>query len=463
MYSPPSKHIPRTHPGRFAPPSRGVAGGVRLPGVTVTGSGSGVSTVRTPPSFPANYRAAPRSAPAIPKPERVRQAVVHAFPQGSATPRAGSGWAQAAGRTAAAAAVAAEFYEAASETADAAKQFGETVNRQYWLRDEPYTGPNLGLTFLENRTHGSYGIGPGIPWVRPTGWGDYTNAVDQRLLNPNSWLRSTVPYNALAPSGYLDNTMPVDGIVANNHYLYVTKGAYWLINGVSLDNYYASVDIYRNLSGAPAPGFVTVPGGFPIPFGVPLPASMPEGYPLAAPQPRARPKPLPRPRYIPEVAIDIPTGPRPVPAVYPARARPPGKKAKENKYYGKAGAAASLVFWLYEATDDWADWINILVNAVDGVPPSVANGNPVEQLKFIRDNPWAMTRMDLGEVLAGLAGWLVDEKFGAYVGEKNRQANRSISTSQRSTIDMRTNVAQQWSPAGSSPGSFVSDFLNTFM
>jgi len=104
------------------------------------------------------------------------------------------------------------------------------------------------------------------------------------------------------------------------------------------------------------------------------------------------------------------------------------------------------------------DWVNILVTAIPGAPTGMA---PLEQLKWLRDNPGAIAHAQWDEVLIGLAGWAVDEAFGAFVGDINKRANRGISSG--ATIDMRTNVGLHYSPVSGSPGQFVTAFLRSFL
>lgn len=456
MYSSPLKHTPRTHPGRAsAPPSRAVSGGVKLPGITVTGPGVGVSTVRTPPALPGNYRTAPRQTANPALAPRVRQAVERAFPLGPATPRYDRGWTSQVGRAFAWSAASAAAIEVGSQVEQSVSTIALSLGGA-WAEPggTPVVAP--GFQYIGTATHPNfreYGTFP-----RTGRMGEWSSIGNLLPVPPNNWLLDielapipggtfAEPATTIVPAGYFWNRFVED---------------YGYLQRFGLHYFWAKAEVWQNNNPNPAEPLVS-PAAFPLPLGVPLPVTLPAGYPLAEPMPQTRARPLPRPTRIPEVAVDIPFGPRPVPRVYPARPRKPGKKGKENKYYGKAGAAASVAFWLYEATDDWADWVNIIVNAIDGVPTNIANGSPTTQIKFLRDNPLAVVNIDIGEVIAQLAGWLVDEKFGAWVGEKNKQANRGISTSQRTTIDMRTNVTQHYSPAGASPGSFAADFLSAFM
>ena len=387
---------------------------------------------------------------------RVDKALQETFPKSKYVPygRVSSAARWLAGTSARASEAAAAAYEAAQETSSAMKYLNEVVANQWWQQTPAYDGPNPGLTFLENRTHTTYGVGStGIWWDRPLDWGRYTNGVDQRRLSQNTWLRSTVPYNALAPSGYLDNVMPVDGLVPNSHYLYVTKGLYWLINGTSLDNYYASVDIFRNLSGSAQPGFVSNPAVFPLPLGVPVPSGTPSGFPLQ--RALKAPKPLPRFQRVDEITVVL--APNKPPRVVRSPPRRPGPKATEKKSYGKSGVA-SAVFWLYEASDDWVDWLKIVFSAI---PDSPGLKNPIDQMRWLQQNPEKLITARWEMVIAGMAGWFVDELFGAFIGNINKRASRS--TSSGTTIDMRQNVALHYGQSGASPGSVVSDFIQAFI
>lgn len=466
-YSLPKTHIPRQPGYNPAPPSRWNNPATRF-------SGGGGSPANRPGKtyVPGKYRNnpnrkvtprpgmppspgkkyTPRVVPTLP--QRVRQAVERAFP----VPRPYGGPARAvatvAGRYGEAVA---EGKAAWEETSEAAKYIQEVLSTQAWNASPPYSGPNAGLTFLENRTHTGY-LTPN--WSVPPGWNNYTNAVDQRLLAQNTWLRSTRPLSANEPAGYLDNVMPVNGLVQAGHYLYVNAADMYLLVSASAKNWYASVDIYRNLTTEAMPGFVQLPGQFPLPLGAPTPVGMPRGYPVA--RTAFAPKPLPRIKRYSEVAIDLPPTERPwvrVPVrVYPTRPRKEGPKGKETKSYGKSGAA-SAAFWAYEATDDWVDWLEILVAAIPGSPTGM---RPLEAIEWLRQNPEKVATADWGEVIAAFAGWFVDEAFGAFVGNVNKKANRSTAVSAQ-TVDMRTNAPLHYSGGNGSPGQFVTDFLNAFM
>lgn len=460
MYVSPSKHVPRSNPGRASgPPSRALgSGATKLPGVTVYGRGSGVSSVRTPPALPSNYRVAPRVSPQS-VPSRVREAVEKAFPYGNATPRYDSGWSQAAGRTAAYAAVAEAIW-------DVSQAVREGMDVTKWALDnglfpDPNAGEavNPGLTFVGARAHTGH-VSPGN-YTRQPGWGQSIQLGNPLPVPQNSWLLQTTLKNQGFPNGFWGNN-PTFAEVPAGWYWIRTIEDYTFGQNATSDLYRRSVEVYRNNQPNPLPQYVPRPA-WQIPLGVPLPEAMPDGYPLNRPNVVPRVRPLTRPRPIPEVAVEVKPGARPAVRVYPARPRRPGKKAKETKYYGRAQGAASAVYWLYENSSDWADWLNILLNAAPGTPTEIANAGPNAQLRYLYENPGALKGVDMGEVLAGLGGWLVDEIFGAFVGEINKRANRGISSSQKTTVDMRTNVSQHYAPGGPSPGSFASDFLNTFL
>lgn len=461
MYLTPSNHNPRSHPSRAMPtPSRSLGGGgTRLPGVTVYGPRQGVSPVRTPPALPGNYRTAPRTITPESVPARVRERVERAFPYGPATPRPGYGWSNWAGRFGSYAAVGEAAYRAADEVADALDVIGWVLDNGAW--PDPDAGESVapGMTFIGARAHTGH-VSPGN-YSRGNRYGESIQLGNPLPVPQNAWLLQTTLKNQGHPNGFW-NAPPSFAEVPNGWYWIRTIEDYTFRQNATSDLYRRSVEVYRNNTGAALAPMVSTPA-FPLPLGVPLPASMPEGYPLIAPRVAPRVKPLPRPVRIPEVAISIPPGPRPVPRVYPARPRRPGKKAKERKFYGKAGAYASGVYWLYEATDDWVDWLDILINAIPGAPTYIANSGPIQQMKWLRDNPEMLAQLDMGAVISGLAGWLVDEAFGAFVGNVNQRANRGISTSKRTTVDMRTNVVQHYSPSGGSPGSFTADFINAFL
>lgn len=383
--------------------------------------------------------------------ERVRKAISDAFPKHFARPY--SGWERGLASTAARMGQAiADAQEVGEEVAHNVNYVDEALANQWWQRSAPYSGPNPGLAFLEVRKHTSY-VAPNYVPPANAGW---TSATDYRRIGQNTWLRSVTYKSPAVPTNFLAEVLGPGQTVPNGHYLYIPNRDYYRVGSTPV-NFFAETRIYRNLAGSAVPAIVNVPAAFPLPLGAPLPSGMPEGYPLVKPQALPRLRRVPNPRRHEEVAIEIPPGPRPVPRVYPARPRKPGPKAKEKKSYGNA-AAASFVFWAYEATDDWKDWVNIIVSAI----PSAPNGmSPTEQLIWLRKNPDAITEIDWARVISDFAGWAVDEAFGAFVGRVNAAASRSTSVSTQ-TVDMRNNVALHYSNPGTSPGSWVADFIYSF-
>lgn len=452
QYRSPKSHTPRTRIGSRPSPASSRAsaftGGVS---VTSTRGKAVVSTVVT--AAPANTTRALRVASDNATRWRIQQAIQRAFPYPRPFP--GGGPARAFAHTAG------RYAETIAQAQSIGEQVGETLSYvddvvagQWWQQSPAYDGPNPGLTFLEVRTHTSF-TGPNYTPPANTG---YAIATDNRLLSQNSWLRFDDYAAPYLPGSYLGMTLAPGQTVPNNHYLYIPDQDFQLTTSGTPRRFYASYRIYRNLSGSAMEAIVSVPGALPTPLGVPLPAGMPEGYPLAKPQAVPSARRLPRPQRSDEVAIDIGLGGSPRLRVYRARARKPGNKGKETKAYGKAGVA-SVIFWLYEATDDWVDWINIIVSAIPSAPSGMS---PTQQLAWLRDNPASIATAAWGDVVAGLAGWAVDEAFGAFVGNINRRANRSTSVS-ATTIDMRTNVGLHYSPASGSPGQFVTAFLRSFL
>lgn len=444
MYNQPKNHSPR----------KGPVPGLPRRSRTFTGSGGSSVTVYTrgaPIPAPANTPGRIRKVSDNTVRNRVRKAISDAFPKNFAKPY--SGWERGLASTAA------RFGQAIADAKSVGEEVAETMNyvddalaNQWWLRSPPYTGPNPGLAFLETRKHTTWAAGNYTPPAN-AGW---TSATDYRLIGQNTWLRSTTYQTPPLPTGFLDNRLTPGQAVPNNHFLYIPNADYDFRPGTP-KNFYANTRIYRNLSGAAMPAIVTVPAAFPLPLGAPLPVGVPDGYPLAKPQTLPRLRRATNPRRVEEVAIEIPPGSRPVPRVYPARARKPGPKAKETKSYGNA-AAASFVFWAYENTDDWKDWVNIIVSAIPSAPGGMS---PTEQLIWLRNNPRAITEIDWARVISDFAGWAVDEAFGAFVGRVNAAASRSTAVSTQ-TVDMRNNVALHYSNPGTSPGSWVADFIYSF-
>lgn len=443
-------HSPRSKPGsRPSPASRRVA---TFGGVTVTTTRGRYLSTTTLAGNAANTARRIAAVADNTVRNRVREAIRQAFPYGQAHPRY-DGWRAVAGGAARTAGALADVYEVTTAVDEALKTVSETVANQWWQQTPGQSGVNPGLTFRFVRAHTEH-VSPGN-FARPSSYGSSIHLGSAINLAQNNWLLQTTKKSDTTPTGLWWNDPDFAEIPAG-WYWRRTVEDYQFVETATTDRYYRKVEEYRNNTPAPLPPYVNEPAAFPLPLGVPLPEGIPAGFPLAEPMPQ--PRPLPRPVRLEEVAIEIPLGPRPVPRVYPARPRKPGPKAKETKAYGKSGVA-SVAFWLYEATDDWADWVNVLVNAI---PDGPGNAGPLQQLKWLRDNPEKIATADWGEVVAGLAGWLVDEAFGAFVGNINKNANRSVSVSS-TTIDMRTNAPLHYAPSGGSPGAFVSDFLNAFL
>lgn len=481
MYAQPSNHVPRSNPKAPAPPSRW------SPRVVVNQPGSnkppasgyvrpkyrkGLKVTPKPGQYRAGTGAKPYSKPdrvrvkparvygkPINIPARVQAAVERAFPVPRPLPGYSGARAAAAG-AARFAETAAEARATAEEVADAMDVIAEAMNGAYWNKTPGSEVVNPGLTFVGNKAHTLWTAPPSgsSPLVRPSAYGQSVQIGNPLPVPQNNWLLKTTLTSIYVPSGGASPfwwDVPSFAVIPNGYYYLKTIEDYVLHPTSTSNRYYRNVDVYRNNTGADAAPSVVTPAAWPLPLGAPLPLGMTKGYPVN--KTAAAPKPWPMPRRFEEVAIDIPRhGP---PAVYPSRPRQPGPKAKESKGYGKAAGVASFAFWMYEATDDWKDWVDIVAAAMPNAPQNV----PIwEKLAYMFKHPEEVVMADWEEIIAAMAGWAVDEAFGAFVGNVNKRANRSTSVSS-TTIDMRTNVVQHYSANGNSPGSFVEAYIASFL
>jgi len=478
MYAQPSNHLPRSNPKALAPPSRWsprvvvnqpgtykppASGYVRpkyRQGLKVAPEGGAYRKApgKQPYSKPNRVRVKPARVYGKPIniPARVQKAVERAFP----VPRPLPGYSGAR----AAAASAGRFAEAVAQSKEVADEvekslgvIAEAMNGAYWNQTPGQSGVNPGLTFVGNKAHSLWTAPPvgATTFARPATYGQGVQIGNPLPVPENNWLLDTTIRNL----GHPDNTdwwnAPTFANVPAGYYYLKTIEDYVFRQYSTADRYWRNVDVYRNNSPSAMPAEVNAPAQFPLPLGVPLPLGMSKGYPLN--KTAAAPKPWPLPKRYDEVAIDIPR--HGAPKVYPAAPRKPGPKAKESKGYGKATGVASFAFWMYEATDDWKDWVDIVAAAMPNAPQNV----PIwEKLAYMFNHPEEVVMADWEEIMAAMAGWAVDEAFGAFVGQVNKRANRSTSVSS-ATVDMRTNVVQHYSAGGSSPGSFVENFLLAFL
>lgn len=365
---------------------------------------------------------------------RIAQSVRRAFPAGK--------WARRLAPVAQRVSEGYAVYEAVSE---ALATLDEVIGNQAWRQTTAEVNP--GFTQTADRTHSQWAAAP--KYQRGPGMGRYYSAGTMVGVPENNVLAITTARGEQPTGNWAYPPLP--RFVPNNWYFRFAYDAYGVVQPPGVQRYYGRWKEYRNVTGTPAEPYS--PATSPLPLGVPLPAGLPEGYPLAEPQAVPRARPLPRPKPMEEVAIEFPPGPKPIPRVYPARARPPGKKGKETKAYGNS-AVASFVFWLYEATDDWKDWAEILLSAIPDAPQ---DGPFWERLKWLIENPHKIATADFEQIARELIGWAIDEKIGAFVGDVNKRANRGISFSS-TTVDMRTNVSLHYGSGGSA-GSAVTSFL----
>lgn len=475
MYLSPKNHNPRTSPSgaRMRPaPSQSGNRGVTVYGVPdPRGAGSSLPSNTPWQKPPPRKPFSPRVVTGDQTGRRIKDAVEKAFPYGKNTPRWGGLPSRAASATAGQYAQGADAaYEAATAAWEGYRATQEALKPDGWHQQQPVpgtSGPNPGLVNIGTRTH-SEKFGNNFP--RAFRQGEWISGYNFVTMGGQQFLQARRPRtDPQIPNGFHGETLPSNAEVPAGMYWFRMIEDYWYEATAFDHKWSAKVEGYYNAETYPQPVWVTQPGGYPIPAGVPLPIGVPEGYPMVSPDPYAQPKtrPLPRPRSYEEVAIQFRPPPRPGArpglVVFPARPRPPGPNGKETKSYGKAQAAASWAFWSYEATEDVADWVNIVVQAIPDAPNWVKGAGPVQQMVWLMQNPAAVATANWAEAAWAFGQWAIDEAFGAMVGEINKRANRGISTGGSFTIDMRTNVVQHYGQAGSSsPGAFAIEYIRAF-
>jgi len=479
MYTPPNSHSPRKSAARGRSRAGRTGGTMRTtarpsPRPTPTysgGGGGGGSTVRLvgnggsvtvavsgSPEYirsdtDRRTRAQLRPAPA-PKYQsyattqaRVDKAVQQAFPRSKYLPVQSPWTNNNVGRalgwgTAAVAAV-----EAAKEVENAASVIAMIMGGAW---SEPGGAPVLapGFNFVGVRQHSNfraYGTSP-----RSGREGESYQIGNPLPVPENNWLGWTQT-NPPPPNPW---GVPSWTEVPANHFWLKTVEDYGYLLRFGLHRFWRKVEVYYNSNPFPAVPMVQ-PNAFPLPLGAPLPMGNPAGYPVNRPQTRGRPRPLTRPVRIDEVTVVVRPG-RP-PRVVKSPPRKPGPKATEKKSYGKSGVA-SAAFWLYENVQDWTDWVNIVYSAIPFAPPL---NSPTAQARWLAENPEALISARWQNIIAGMAGWFVDEAFGAFVGNIHKKTSRA--TSSGTTVDIRQNVALHYGQSGASPGSFVNDFILAFL
>lgn len=182
-----------------------------------------------------------------------------------------------------------------------------------------------------------------------------------------------------------------------------------------------------------APKVVQVPGRWvadPAPLGVPLPAPLATpSFPVVFPSFRGRTRPRRRPRLrdprMQEMSsVEIDVTPTKV-VVRPGREGPPPKRTKETKASGGKNAVASLVFWTWEAVQDWKDWLDIVTRFSDA-PSYVKNGDISTQLQWWYYHGDAFLNVSWVDVAWALAQWRIDESIGALLGRLSSETRANF-------------------------------------
>lgn len=456
---------PANKPGKPQPPRLPLLPGSKLPKKRTSKIVRDDKAKKLPPRKINKPARRPRVASSAQIQKRLEPIIRRAFPQGTVQPRWGDTPVQTAARLAAQQANAAhEAYQTGKEVMNALDAIQQALKFP-WVGSRTETIINPGLTYKGNWRHSSWSLT--LPrTTRPEGWGSTITATDHigAGVPQNNWLMAVGSTSAVLPAAYLDNQEYGD--IPDGWFWHLEREGFWpRFQNTFQKRWYSWVNIYQNNTGAPAPQFVANQVPVPLlPLGQPLPQGMPKGMPMAAKA--AKPaRPLTRPRRFEEVAMEF--KPLPPPGrgwrieVYPSVPRKPGK-AKETKSWGKASSAASIVFWLYENTQDFADWVSILVNAIPSAPNWVRGAGPTAQIAWLAKNPGLVATADYRAAAFAFGAWAIDEFIGAKIGEVNKRANRGISTG-GFTIDMRTNAPLQYAPGGaSSPGAFAVEFARAF-
>lgn len=162
-----------------------------------------------------------------------------------------------------------------------------------------------------------------------------------------------------------------------------------------------------------------------------------------------------------EVAIEFnPGGPpnEPPVAVYAnPQARPPGKKygrkIKEHKTRSlgpKGQKFASMVFWLWEAVDDYPDWLNIIYRASGGPPVHGGLGEIIaQQVQWLATG--GILNLDLDAMFRGFTRWAINE-YG-YAGLQRMLHNK------QSPLHMREGIVLQAQENAANPFTALSNAL----
>lgn len=337
-----------------------------------------------------------------------------------------------------------------AETINLANSIAETLGNMQ-VGYQP-AGPAAGLVLATVRQHAAYPtatfIGTGDGVMRTTGF------VLESKTEPNG----APPPDILV--GYYPPSVLEKGTATKGPFVRHTIGMTQKRWGQTQQAYYGRFEYWYNPTG------VTIPNPWqpakeisvwPVPYGPVAPT-----IPMPVNRPRVRPRP--RPRRVPQKAqirdVTINLNPTSVSLVPNATPRPPQKTEREYKGSGlKGSAVATLAFYLWEASQDWSDWVAILVAGV-GAPPSITGGTPQAQLDWLRQNPQAMLSIDAWKIISDSIGWAIDEAIGAQMGRISKGANRHFDAG---SLDIKYN-AGTWSAGDqSSIGATVADLLNSLL
>lgn len=455
MYTPRSNHVPGRSPARRTSPRPSGPGWRPVtPERRVPARPSGRPTPARPGVRPSGPKPGPKARPGL---------LPKALPRGSVAARVGaaarSAFPAAAGAAGAAAVVGGALVVAAG-IADKLAAAGSSAKEEQL---PPTRNPML--TYLGTFSHTGY-TPPGNYTATPAR-GDFTSKLDYPGDGQqNQWLFQTRTRGASGPRDEKGWVRSQATTVKPGEFYYVQpEGDLWRRALSALyQDYYRRMEAYRNDTPDVLP--VVVPGGsvweWPVPLSPPVPLPTPVTYPLAPPQPQPNLKPRwrRRARQIEQVGSEtaVELYPNAPPRVVPVSVpRKPGYRQKERKTYGKSRAIATIAFALYEAVDDWTDWVEIILAASDRTPDEVLSYRPQEQLAWMFDNPDFLVSVDWVVVVIELFGWAIDEYVGAKLGELIKRANRGIG----GIIDLRAGVNIHYSQSAPAPGAYIADYIRT--
>lgn len=163
--------------------------------------------------------------------------------------------------------------------------------------------------------------------------------------------------------------------------------------------------------------------------------------------------PIPR---LAEVAITITPGVGvSVTDLAPIRPWPNQSEVKGRPTSTGFAAAATAAFALYEAVDDWTDWLSIVLRAIPGIARDVLDMRPLDQLDWLARHPEALLTARWDIVAIEILGWSVDEFFGAQLGNVQTRSSRF----RDGLIHMREGVNLAYDPGMGSVGSALTDLI----